>query len=77
MSTSDLQRLTNDLENDPALADLFSEIWSDVEAVAQLASERGYSLTTEEAAGLCASWEELSDEDLEQVAGGWSGDGPP
>lgn len=75
MSSSDLERFTTDLQNNPALADEFASLGEDPDAWVRRASMRGYHLTQEEASGLSSSYVELSDEDLEEVAGGWDSGG--
>ncbi len=73
MSSVDAQRLMADLQTDSDLLDEFLALGSDIDGWVTLAASRGYSLTFEEAEGLSSSYEELSDDDLEEVAGGWSG----
>ena len=72
---NDLQRLTAAAEKDPVLSEKLSTL--EAEALVEWAAAQGYSLTLGEAQGLSATYEELSDDDLEQVAGGWTGNGPP
>lgn len=74
MSRVDLERLTLDLESNPGLSEEFSSFGDDAVAWQRHAGQKGYHLTTEEAAGLSSSFGELTDEDLEGVAGGWNGD---
>lgn len=73
MSSVDVQRLMEDLQTDSSLLDEFLALGSDVDGWVGLAASRGYSLTFEEAESLSSSYEELSDDDLDEVAGGWSG----
>lgn len=75
MSRADLQRFTDDLAADDALASEFGALGDDAEAWYRHAAGKGYDLTAEEAAGLCSSYLELSDDELEEVAGGWDGSG--
>lgn len=69
---SDLERLMAAAEKDPVLSEELSAF--EPEALVRWAVGKGYRLTLAEAEGLGASFQELSDEDLEQVAGGWTGD---
>lgn len=75
MSREELQRFTQNLAADPDLADEFAKLGNAPEQWQREASRRGYELTLEEAKGLSASRYELSEEDLEEVAGGWDGSG--
>lgn len=75
MSRADLQRFTEDLQTDAALAEEFGVLGDDPEAWRSQAAGKGYQLTTEEAGGLSASHRDLSDDELEDVAGGWDGSG--
>ncbi len=70
MSRIDANRLAVAAEVDSALRSEFSGL--DPQALVAWASTKGYELTLEEAEGLSCSYEELSDESLEQVAGGWT-----
>lgn len=73
MSRADLQRFTEDLRADAALAKEFGGLGDDPEAWRSQAASKGYQLTTDEAGGLSASHRDLSDDELEDVAGGWDG----
>lgn len=73
MSRPDLERFTAEFERDPALAERFAALGDDPEGWVRLARERGYDLTLDEARGLVSSRRELTDDELEQVAGGWDG----
>lgn len=75
MSRTDLERLTADVENDPVLESELSEVRGDAQALMKWALKRGYGLSLQEAQGLASSYEELSDDELENVAGGWDGGG--
>ena len=72
---NDLQRLMAAAEKDPALSERLSAL--EAEALVEWAAAKGYSLTLDEAQSFSATYEELSDDDLEQVAGGWTGDNTP
>jgi len=70
MRSSELNRLLQDLRKD---ADLLAESrrqLRDPEAALRWAVDRGYRLTVGDVAELCDSDRELSDDDLEQAAGG-------
>lgn len=75
MSRADLQRFTEDLEADTALAEEFRALGDDATAWHRQAAGKGYDLTLEEVGGLSSSYQELSDDELEQVAGGWDDTG--
>ena len=74
MSKIDLERLVLDLDTNPGLSEEFAALGEQGEAWRHHAQTKGYHLTSEEAAGLVSSYGELTDEDLESIAGGWSGD---
>jgi predicted ribosomally synthesized peptide with nif11-like leader len=71
MSLTDRQRFTADFEANVSLKNAFLALGEDPHAWVQLAREKGYGLTVEEAEGLIATYAELSDDELENVAGGW------
>lgn len=73
MSRPDLIRFTEDFQNDLSLSDAFNSLGDDATAWCQLAAEKGYELSLDEAEGLISSYGELSDDELENVAGGWDG----
>ncbi len=73
MSKFETERFIKDFKNRPELSEEFTRLGDDPKAWVKLASARGYELTLEKAAGLCSSYTELSDDDLEDVAGGWDG----
>ena len=73
MSMADLERLTTDLQENPNLAEEFESLGDDATAWAQLAATRSYVVTAQEVEDLCSGFEELSDDDLEEAAGGWTG----
>jgi len=76
MSRGELQRFLSDLRRISGLSEEFESLAGDLEAQVRWANERGYSFDREEAAEL-AGFGELTDEELEEAAGGWSGDPPP
>jgi predicted ribosomally synthesized peptide with nif11-like leader len=70
MSKAELNRLLEDVRKDPRLLDELRALLRDPEAALLWAAGRGYHLTQEDVAELCDSDRELSDDDLEQAAGG-------
>ena len=69
MSRAEIERLYHDVQNDAELKKDFQELSDDKAAWVKLAQTKGYRITTEDTVQASA---ELSDEDLEKVAGGWS-----
>jgi predicted ribosomally synthesized peptide with nif11-like leader len=69
MSKPDLARLIADLQHNPELA---KQVGTSGPSV-QWARERGYDVTQEELSELAESNRELSDDELEQAAGGDDG----
>ncbi|HEY8022449.1 MAG TPA: Nif11-like leader peptide family RiPP precursor [Thermoanaerobaculia bacterium] len=76
MSRSELQRFLGDLRRTSGLSEEFERLAGDLEAQVRWAHERGYAFDREEAAEL-TGFGELTDEELEEAAGGWTGDPPP
>jgi len=78
MSRSDLSRLASDLRSDASLGAEFGECRDNAGVAVRLAAANGYRLTSEEAEELLRSFDELSDDDLDQAAGGaWNDPTPP
>lgn len=75
MSRDHLQRFSEAYKADSSLREALGGLGKRPEAWRQRARELGFDLTPEEIKGLITGAEELSDDDLEEVAGGW--DGPP
>lgn len=75
MSRRDLIRFTQDFESDFGMSEEFSALGRDTSAWVSLAEKKGYELSKLEAENLIASREQLSDDELENVAGGWDGGG--
>lgn len=71
MSAFDVKRFSSDLQKDPTLMEEFTLLGENPEAWVELAASKGYELSIEEATGLSTSHRELSDDELENVAGGW------
>jgi predicted ribosomally synthesized peptide with nif11-like leader len=67
---SDLERLLEDLRKDPALMDDLRRWVQNSEAAAEWARIKGYILGSEELRALSESDRELSDDELEDAAGG-------
>lgn len=68
MSKPDFNRLVSDLKRNPALVEEMS-----VSGSLEWARKHGYELTAEELAEVMESNRELSDDELEQAAGGDDG----
>lgn len=75
MSRAELSRLLEDVRNTPRLLEELKGLVRDPEAAIRWAGDKGYDLDREDAADLRDGEQELSDDDLDQVAGGddaWS-----
>lgn len=72
--TEEFQRLMADLRRHPDLLQDLGEI-GDLERAVRWVHERGYKVDPEEIRELLASHRELSDDELEQAAGGDWGTG--
>jgi predicted ribosomally synthesized peptide with nif11-like leader len=70
MSHIELTRLLGDLQRDPERMEAVRGLGRDAAAIARWARQRGYAVEAEELDDLIAGDRELSDEDLEQAAGG-------
>lgn len=75
MSTAEFDRFLSDLQRDPELMEEFRSLSEDPQVWVRWAAAKGYEISQEEAADLEDTYSEISDDDLEQAAGGWSGDG--
>jgi|GEM_PF-963084 len=73
MSIEDLERLMSGLRDDPDLMREFRALGNGREDWVRWGRQHGFRFTVEEAEPLAASRGELSDDDLEAVAGGWDG----
>ncbi|MEM6454303.1 MAG: hypothetical protein AAF772_04340 [Acidobacteriota bacterium] len=71
MSAHDLQRLMQDLQDDPLLLQE-TESLDNATSWQAWASSRGYVLTLDEASTVADTYGAIDDDDLEQVAGGWT-----
>lgn len=70
MSSPELSRLLEDVRKDPCLKDESRGLAGDPEAALRWTRDKGYALTLEDIQELLDSDRELSDEDLDQAAGG-------
>lgn len=75
MSTSGRERLVHDLQQDSELFREFRDLSQDLNRLLRWTRERGYLLSREELEQFLDSDRELSDDELEQAAGGDWGDG--
>lgn len=78
MSVSELARLEADLNGNPDLRREVAELQEEPVQLAQWARRHGYNLTPAQVRQLLGTPGELSDDDLEKVAGGddpWSTSG--
>ncbi len=78
MSRSELDRFLQDLREQPELRRQFQTLLTDTGRSLRWAEEKGYHLTFEQVDELANSERDLSDEELEEVAGGddgWSSGG--
>jgi hypothetical protein len=74
MLESTFSRLASLLAADPATLDSFLTLGDDPVAWRARAAELGHPISPEEAAALLDTHGALSEDELEQVAGGWEGD---
>jgi predicted ribosomally synthesized peptide with nif11-like leader len=77
MKSAEFERLLSDLRSDDALRGEFHRLAGDLEQTMRLAAGKGYRLMRQEAEELVQSFQELSDEELDQAAGGAWNDPPP
>jgi len=70
MSSAELSRFLDDLRNDPTLLEESRALLHDSEAALRWTREKGYQLTLADIQELLDCDRELSDEDLDQAAGG-------
>jgi len=73
MSRSEVDRFLSDLQNHAGLRQELADLGPDTEACVRWANAKGYAFTLQEALDLGAFDPDLSEDDLEQVAGGWCG----
>ncbi|MEM7482097.1 MAG: Nif11-like leader peptide family RiPP precursor [Acidobacteriota bacterium] len=74
MTNTDLIRFQQDLGRDAALRAEFESLAEDLATWSVWARSKGYDLSPDDLADLN---EEISDDDLDEVAGGWSSSDPP
>lgn len=72
MNRTEVDRFLSDLQKDPGLRQEMAALGQDMEACVRRANAKGYQFTLEDATGTLFD-PNLSDDDLEQVAGGWCG----
>jgi predicted ribosomally synthesized peptide with nif11-like leader len=77
MSKADLSRLLGDVRKTPHLLEELKTLVQDPDASIRWASEKGYDLDREDAEDLRESQQELTDDDLDKVAGGDTAWPPP
>jgi predicted ribosomally synthesized peptide with nif11-like leader len=70
MSKSELERFAADLNEDQALFDQVSPVAGDHAALVAIANANGYDFTLEEVQAHVSAQREISDEQLDEVAGG-------
>ena len=70
MDATELERLTSILRRDAALRRALRSQGDDPAAVMGWAREQGYSISHAQAAELTAAFDELSDDELAEAAGG-------
>jgi predicted ribosomally synthesized peptide with nif11-like leader len=70
MRSAELNRLLEDVRKDPHLLEASRALLRDPDGAIRWAGDRGYHLTREDVQELLESDRELSDDDLEQAAGG-------
>jgi predicted ribosomally synthesized peptide with nif11-like leader len=73
MSTGDFERLLSDLQKDADLRGEFEALGADPDRWLLWANAKGYRFSRDEAASLGLNRDEISEDDLEKVAGGWCG----
>jgi predicted ribosomally synthesized peptide with nif11-like leader len=73
MSRREVDRFLSDLQNNAGLRQEVATLGQDMEACVHWANAQGYQFTLEEALETGVFDSDLSDDDLEQVAGGWCG----
>ena len=71
MNKRDVERFLSDLQKDAGLRQELADLAPDREACVRWANEKGYSFTLDEAIEIGAFDSDLSEDDLEKVAGGW------
>lgn len=74
MGSAELELLLSDLQRDPELMEEFRSLADDPEVWVRWASAKSYDITVEEARQLEETYSEIDEADLEQAAGGWSGE---
>lgn len=70
MSTAEIERFNQDLHENKEIQEAVKNIGNDVERIVTLANSLGYDFTTEDIDARAKHSEELSEEQLDKVAGG-------
>lgn len=70
MNSSELRRFVTDLQENPELQAEFKERVKDFDGLFAWATGKGYQVAAQELRDLALVHDELSDEDLDQAAGG-------
>lgn len=74
MSKSDFEGFVNELQKNAGFREEFDALGRDPEAWVRWANAKGFRFTREDADRLAESRDlDISDDDLENVAGGWCG----
>jgi len=76
MSRADLSRLSEEINHNHGLRMALEDLGGQPDEIVRWARVKGYELTPDEVEGLSVA-EELSDDDLDAVAGGWTGEPDP
>ena len=77
MRSAEFGRLLSDLRSHEELRGEFHRLGGEIEPTMRLAAAKGYRLMREEAEELVQGFKELSDDELDQAAGGAWNDPPP
>ena len=78
MRSAEFGRLLSDLRTDEKLRGEFRQLGGDLQPTMRLATAKGYGLTRAEAEELVQGFRELSDDELDEAAGGaWNDPVPP
>jgi predicted ribosomally synthesized peptide with nif11-like leader len=77
MRSAEFERLLSDLRSDEKLRGEFHRLAGEIEPTLSLAAAKAYRLTREEVEEVAQSFRELSEDELDQAAGGAWNDPPP
>jgi predicted ribosomally synthesized peptide with nif11-like leader len=73
MSRIEVDRFLTDLQKDAGLRQELADLGQDMEACVRWANAKGYAFSLDEAHEMGVFDADLSEDDLEKVAGGWCG----